>query len=702
MRITKLNESVQLTEFNNPKSQVRQRDREEQKRIKNEYKVLAIDFTKDAKDYLFYMPNKDGKTYNKKPYNQDKWIAEFREVAKDYKAAAEPTSPLHDKYCLWHNSLVTTPSGLIVRRGSEDLRGKVEQLIWGSNERGSNKFYIDVTNKDEQQQLNPETKQQDTSSDNSSVEQTDQSQKEQPQQQRQRQPKPELDPTKLPGDTAARFSKLVQFGNVVVKTPDGKQITNAKAIASLTPEQLVALRVSRNGKMIKFADWYKAAKSLALLESVELVEAPVHVQYDYDDMMDPSSAPSLTGIAAKIDAKEKAEKEQAAKEARRKQLRVKHADVIREMDELAAAGEQPSKILEVLFEELVPAQGVAETVAGELVRAMMRVLYRDCNDGDKFYESYGIETCGSSIAYLYDMIESVHQLIDKMYDRVHMYEADEDKYTEDLEGMATLVMNYIRENPETLDDLNEVDSRDYDCDWIEEKEPRYETEIGVSNDLYTLIDNGIVNSWKLNEYVEDAMSWESIYEGAEVSRPFSHHDTSVSISNLTKDALYQIEETWAKHLDSFWQDLVDEYADELEEINGDNSDDEYEDDSDDIDESISLDEGFVFTRGDEAIEGMMGNMDDAELYKNIRALNKAARLLNLDRPDDLVIFMDEDGAYSPTQFDGVAVGEKIQPHVVKNINLVSEMINGNLYLYFSNESNAKRYLNFIKIINQYE
>lgn len=699
MKITKINESVQLNEFNNPKSQVKQREREEQKRIKNVYKVLALDFTKDAKDYRFYMLNKDGKTYNKQPYTQDQWIAEFGAVAKDYKAAAAGTSAKSDKYPLWHNALVTTSSGLIIRRGAEDLRGKVQQLIWGSNERGDDKFYINIEDKT-QQAVQSENEQ--PTSDKESVS----SEKEQPraqQQQRQRQPKPALDPATLPADTATRFSKLVQLGKVVVKTPDGKQITNAKAIATLTPEQLVALRVSRNGKMIKFADWYKAAKSLSLMESVELVEAPVQVQYDYDDMMDPHSAPSLTSIAAKIDAEQKAEKERLAKEARRKQLRAKHADIIREMDELTAKGEQPSKILEVLFEELVPSEGTAETVAGELVRAMMRVLYRDYNDGDKFYESYGIETCGSSIAYLGDMIESVQQLIDKMYDRVHIYEADDDKYTEDLEEMATLVMNYIRENPETLDDLNEVDSRDYDYDWIKEQQPRYETEIGVSDDLYTLIDNGIVNSWKLNEYVEDAMSWENIYQGATVDRPFSQYDTSVSISNLTKDALYQIEETWAKHLDSFWQELVDEYADELNEINSEEDYEEEESEEDDtFEESFDLEESFVFTSGDEAIEGMMGNMDEADLDKNIRALNKAARLLNLKRPEDLVIFTDTDWAYSPTQFDGVAVGEKIQPHVVKNINLVSEVINGNLYLYFSNESNAKRYLNFIKTINLYE
>lgn len=35
-----------------------------------------------------------------------------------------------------------------------------------------------------------------------------------------------------------------------------------------------------------------------------------------------------------------------------------------------------------LFEELVPPQGKADTVAGEIIRAVCRLHYRNWNDGD--------------------------------------------------------------------------------------------------------------------------------------------------------------------------------------------------------------------------------------------------------------------------------------------------------------------------------
>ena len=56
--------------------------------------------------------------------------------------------------------------------------------------------------------------------------------------------------------------------------------------------------------------------------------------------------------------------------------------------------------LESLFEQLVPAEGPADTVAGEVVRAVNRIVYRAWNDCDMFYQGYGIETVGPAYMYL--------------------------------------------------------------------------------------------------------------------------------------------------------------------------------------------------------------------------------------------------------------------------------------------------------------
>lgn len=47
--------------------------------------------------------------------------------------------------------------------------------------------------------------------------------------------------------------------------------------------------------------------------------------------------------------------------------------------------------INALFSELVPASGKADTVAGEIVRAVSRIGYRNYNDGDHIGVGYGKE-----------------------------------------------------------------------------------------------------------------------------------------------------------------------------------------------------------------------------------------------------------------------------------------------------------------------
>lgn len=58
------------------------------------------------------------------------------------------------------------------------------------------------------------------------------------------------------------------------------------------------------------------------------------------------------------------------------------------------------KRLDVLFEELVPASGKASSKAGEIVRAVGRISYRNYNDGDHVGVDYGKETCNPAARYL--------------------------------------------------------------------------------------------------------------------------------------------------------------------------------------------------------------------------------------------------------------------------------------------------------------
>ena len=53
-----------------------------------------------------------------------------------------------------------------------------------------------------------------------------------------------------------------------------------------------------------------------------------------------------------------------------------------------------------LFKELVPETGKADSLAGELVRAMSSIGYRFYNDGDQLGIGYGKETCNPAGRFL--------------------------------------------------------------------------------------------------------------------------------------------------------------------------------------------------------------------------------------------------------------------------------------------------------------
>ena len=107
------------------------------------------------------------------------------------------------------------------------------------------------------------------------------------------------------------------------------------------------------------------------------------------------------------------------------------------------------KQLEKWFEQYVPDMGIAETVGGELVRAVERLAYRYYNDGDKIGHGYGIQTVNSSYRYLCDIIED--------FPRPSGFEDDE--YEDFVHDACASVVEFLEENPEYFEDPNSFDSR---------------------------------------------------------------------------------------------------------------------------------------------------------------------------------------------------------------------------------------------------
>ena len=96
------------------------------------------------------------------------------------------------------------------------------------------------------------------------------------------------------------------------------------------------------------------------------------------------------------------------------------------------------------FEELVPLEGKADTLAGEIVRAISRIGNRFYNDGDQVGVGYGKQTCNPPARFLAsetntaigDMVRALWQV------------TDEAAYERLLDVVTEMAMDYIDSHPE--------------------------------------------------------------------------------------------------------------------------------------------------------------------------------------------------------------------------------------------------------------
>lgn len=113
-----------------------------------------------------------------------------------------------------------------------------------------------------------------------------------------------------------------------------------------------------------------------------------------------------------------------------------------------------------LFEELVPNTGKADTVAGEIIRAICRIGYRYYNEGDHIGVGYGNETCNPAARYLMNIgDEQIDNAISNMWG---VY--SDSIYEEWLDKLEKAVLEYLESNPDLKTAVNKEDMWDYRAD----------------------------------------------------------------------------------------------------------------------------------------------------------------------------------------------------------------------------------------------
>ena len=96
------------------------------------------------------------------------------------------------------------------------------------------------------------------------------------------------------------------------------------------------------------------------------------------------------------------------------------------------------------FEELVPLEGKADSLAGEIARAISRIGYRFYNDGDQVGVGYGKQTCNPPARFLASATSAaIGDLV-----RALWQVTDEAAYERLLDVVTEMAMDYIDAHPE--------------------------------------------------------------------------------------------------------------------------------------------------------------------------------------------------------------------------------------------------------------
>lgn len=279
-----------------------------------------------------------------------------------------------------------------------------------------------------------------------------------------------------------------------------------------------------------------------------------------DVSYDQLSQRGAANYQAELDAKAAEEKRQADIARGNHNYNLAFGD----LDESASVDDQLTHI----FEALVPPQGKCDNLGGELVRAMMRLLYRDYNDGDVFYEGYGLETCAESAAFIIDMVNDDTFDIDQMFWNTEMDQLKDDRYTAALHDIAENLIIYLKNRPEVFGQ-DTPDSRDYDSRTLREiidNAPTYEYEPDCSGEILDrLIDNGHISWDEVADFLENLASY---YGG----RVHQWALDAFTIEDLDSDQYAEWERMFYKEWASWLNELEREYPEE---------DDYYEDEDED-------------------------------------------------------------------------------------------------------------------------
>ena len=204
------------------------------------------------------------------------------------------------------------------------------------------------------------------------------------------------------------------------------------------------------------------------------------------------------------------------------------------------------------FFDLVPGMGAAETVEGEMLRAINKIVYRWYNDGDEYHIGYGTETAGPAHSFL---VNANHPLKAKLY---AMFTRGTD-YETTIKAILEEILDYIesRNGEYTKNTLG--DMLDYEAEFEDETEDEYDEY--DHEDYYDDEDDDDDDDDYVNEEKEVEYYGED-YQEIATSYMKKHHGGRKlgKMNNKTLEVLGQkiVDRKYDGDLSKAYQDIVEE------------------------------------------------------------------------------------------------------------------------------------------------
>jgi len=331
-----------------------------------------------------------------------------------------------------------------------------------------------------------------------------------------------------------------------------------------------------------------------ILSVINTIDKNVDMNDEKEETL--TEAPDDDGIMSDDELDAQDEKERADFEARLKARRDKvaqqradrDAKVARDAQLKAQAEEKLKEInndwsFEHVFDVLVPNSGKCDTLAGEIIRAINKLEYRWFNDGDRFNEDYGIETCGQPALFLANIeVDDGEPFWDLIIDVDK--NGDDDEYERMIDNLKAKAIELLKAHNELLaletTDMYDIKMRDVE-EFLDDNDlvPKYDCDAEIPQELQAHLDKGNIDErdliWEVQSWIENMgnssndvrVDWGNVY-----------------VYDLSKADYDELNGNLYKWLEDYASELTNEYGDPLED------EEDEEEQEEETDESLKEDQ----------------------------------------------------------------------------------------------------------------